>query len=90
MDMFLLKGLKYKEVCPANLERAKYCILEGLDHSISNWCWNVIDKSFFLEWTNNVGKNIDQRIIYLADNLYKCKHTYWLSYPDVKNALNKT
>ena len=38
MDMFLLKGLKYKEVCPANLERARYCILEGLDHSISNWC----------------------------------------------------
>ena len=38
MDMFLLKGLKYTEVCPANLERAKYCILEGLDHSISNWC----------------------------------------------------
>ena len=41
MDMFseklLSKDLKYKEVSPANLERAKYGILTSLDNFISNW-----------------------------------------------------
>ena len=45
-----IKGPKYKEVRPINLEKAKRCILEGLHDCISSWCYkNGVDKSFFLE-----------------------------------------
>ena len=50
-----IKGPRYREVRSINLEKAKCCILEGLHNCISSWCYkNGVDKSFFLEWTNNV------------------------------------
>ena len=63
-----IKGRKYREVRPINLEKAKRCILDGLHNCISSWCYkNGVDKSFFLEWTNNVKVKIDEiigKIIY--------------------------
>ena len=50
-----IKKAKYREFIPINFEKAKRCILEGLDNCISSWCYkNCVDKSFFLEWTNDV------------------------------------
>ena len=58
-----IKGSKYREVRPINLERAKRCILEGLDNCNSSWRYkNGVDKSFFLEWTNNVKIKINERM----------------------------
>ena len=49
-----IKGPKYREVRPINLEKAKRCILEGLHNCISSWCYkNGVDKSFFLELHTN-------------------------------------
>ena len=40
-----IKGPKYREATLINLEKAKHCILEGLDNCISNWCYkNGVDK----------------------------------------------
>ena len=47
-----------------------------------------IDKSFFLEWTNNVNVKIDERMSHLTNELYTNKHRDCLSSPDVKNALD--
>ena len=75
-----IKGPKYKEVRPINLEKAKRCILEGLDNCISSWCYkNGVDKSFFLEWTNNVKAKIDERMNHLTNALYTNKHMDCLS-----------
>ena len=49
---------------------------------------NGVDKSFFLEWTNNVKVKIDERMIHLTNKLYTNKHRQCLSSPDVKNALD--
>ena len=69
-----IKGPKYREVRPINLEKAKRCILEGLHNCISSWCYkNGVDKSFFLEWTNNVNVKIDERMSHLTNKLYKNK-----------------
>ena len=58
-----IKGPKYREVRPIDLEKAKSCILEGLDNCISSWCYkNGVNKSFFLEWVKNVKVKIDERI----------------------------
>ena len=84
-----IKGPKYREVRPINLEKAKRCILEGLHDCISSWCYkNGADKSFFLEWTNNVKVKIDERMSHLANKLYTNKHMDCLSSLDVKNALD--
>ena len=81
-----IKGPKYREVRPINLEKAKRCILEGLHNCISSWCYkNGVDKSFFLEWANNVKVKTDERMNYLTNKLYTNKHRYWISSPDVKN-----
>ena len=72
-------------VWPINLEIAKRCILEGLDNCISSWCYkNGVDKSFFLEWTNNIKIKIDERMSHLANKLYTNKHKDCLSSSDVK------
>ena len=84
-----IKGPKYREVRPIDLEKAKRCILEGLHNCISSWCYkNGVDKSFFLEWTNNVKVKIDERMSHLTNKLYANKHMDYLSSPDVKNALD--
>ena len=84
-----IKGPKYREVRPINLEKAKRCILEGLHNCISSWCYkNGVDKSFFLEWTNNVKVKIDERMSHLVNKLYTNKHMDCLSSPDLKNALD--
>ena len=45
----IIKGPKYREVRPINLEKAKRCMLEKLENFISSWCYkNGVDKSFFL------------------------------------------
>ena len=49
---------------------------------------NGVDKSYFLEWTNNVKIKIDEQMSHLANNLYTNKHRDHLSSPDVKNALD--
>ena len=65
-----IKGPKHREVRSINLEKAKRCILEGLDNYISSWCYkDGVDKSFFLEWTNNVKVKIVERMICLTNKL---------------------
>ena len=76
---------------PINLQKAKRSISEGLRNCISNGCYkNGVDKSFFLEWTNNVKVKIDERMSHLTNKLYINKHMDCLSSPDVKNALDNT
>ena len=83
------KGPKHREVRPINLEKAKRCILKGLHNCISSWCYkNGVDKTFFLEWTNNVKVKIDERMSHLTNELYTNKHMDCLSSPDVKNSLD--
>ena len=83
------KGPKYREVRATNLEKAKRCILDGLDNCISSWCYkNGVDKSFFLEWTNNFKVKIHERMSHLTNKLYTNKHRDCLSSPDVKNVLD--
>ena len=54
-----------------------------------SWCYNNgVDRSFFLEWTNDVKVKIDERMSHLTNNLYTYKHRDCLSFPDVKNALD--
>ena len=84
-----IKGPGYREVRPTNLEKAKRCILEDLDICISSWCYkNGVDKSFLLEWNNNVKVKIDEIMDHLTNKLYTNKHRDCLSSPDVKNALD--
>ena len=84
-----IKGPKFREARPINLEKAKRGILEGLDNCISSWCCkNDVDKSFFLEWTNNVKVKIDGRMSHLTNKLYRNKHRDCLSSPYVKNGLD--
>ena len=66
-----IKGLKNRETRPINLEKAKRCFLEGLHNCISSWCYkNGVDKSFFLEWANNVQVKIDKITSHLTNKLY--------------------
>ena len=89
LTKLFIKGRKYREVRPINLEKAKRCILEGLHNCISSWCYkNVVYKYFFLEWTNNVKVKIDERMGHLTNKLYANKHMDCLSSPHVKNALD--
>ena len=68
-----------------NLEKVKRCILEGLDNCISSWCYkNGVDKSFFLEWANNVKAKIDEIMSHLTNKLHTNKHMDCLLSPDVK------
>ena len=84
-----IKGPKYREVRPINLEKAKRCILKRLHNCISSWCYKSgVDKSLFLEWTNNVKVKIDERMSHLTNKLYANKHMDCLLSPDVKNALD--
>ena len=86
-----IKGPKYREVRPINLEKVKRCLLEGLDNCISSCCYkNGVDKSFFLEWTNNFKVKIHERMSHLTNKLYTNKLRNFLSSPDVKNALGNT
>ena len=74
-----IKGPKYREVRPINLEKAKCCILEGLHNCISSWCCkNGVDKSFFLEWTNNVKVKIYERRVILQINYIQIN--IWIAY----------
>ena len=74
-----IKGPKYREVRPINLEKAKHCKLKGFDNCISRWYYKSgVDKSFFLEWTNNVKVKIDKRMSHLANKLYTDKHRDYL------------
>ena len=84
-----IKRPKYREVRPINLKKVKRCILEGLDNCISSWCYkNGVDKSFYLEWTNNVKVKDDERMSHMANKLYTNKHRDCLSSQDVKNVLD--
>ena len=84
-----IKGPKYRQVRPINLEKAKRCLLEGLHNCISSWCYkNGVDKSFFLEWTNNVKVITDEEMSHLTNKLYTNKHMDCQSSSDVKNALD--
>ena len=63
-----IKGPKYREVKPINLEKAKHCILEGLDNCISSWYYKSgVDKSFFFEWNNSFKVKIDERMIHFTN-----------------------
>ena len=85
----LHKGPKYRKVRPINLEKATRYILESLHNFISSWCYkNRVDKSFCLEWTNNVKVEIDDRMSHFTNILYTNKHMDCLSFPYVKNALD--
>ena len=75
--------------CKSQIEKAKRCILEGLDNCISSWCFkNGVDRSSFLECTSNVKIKIDEKMSHLTNKLYTNKHKDYLSSSDVKNALD--
>ena len=77
-----------KDLNIERLEKAKRWILEGLDNCISSWCYkNGVDKSFFLEWTNNVKVKIDEKMSHLTNKLYTNKHRDCLLSPYVKECL---
>ena len=72
------------------LLKLRRCVLEGLDKCISSWSSeNSIGECFFLVYINYVTYKIDERIIHLANNLHRYKHTYCLLSPDLKTVLNK-
>ena len=47
-----------------------------------------VDKSFFLEWTDNLKVKIDERMSHLTNKSYTNKHRDFLSSTDVKKALD--
>ena len=74
--MSLIKGLKYREVRSAELEKAECYILEGLDNWMScSFSKNVIEYSIL--------SFQDEAITLLANDLYVYEDTDCL-YPDVK------
>ena len=84
-----IKGPKYREAMPINFEKVKCYIIDGLHNCTSSWCYkNYVDKSFFLEWTNNVKFKIDERISHLTNKLYTNTHMDCVPSPDIKNALD--
>ena len=90
MGSKIYKPLLKKKRPPQIQEKSKRCILEDFDNYISSWCYkNSVDKSSFLEWTNNVKIKIDERMSRLANKLYTNKHRDCLSSSNVKNALDK-
>lgn len=56
--------------------------------NFTTYIYNGLDKSFFLEWTNNVKNKIDERITHLPNNVYTKKYTDCQASPDVKYALH--
>ena len=79
LKKLFIKGPKYLEVRPTNLEKTKRCILEGLHNCISSWYYeNGVDKSFFLECINNVKVKIDERMSHLTNKLHANKQVDWL------------
>ena len=72
------KGHTFRETKTINLEKAKSCILSGL---------NEYRKSFFSEWTNNIKNKINNRIEVLNNTLHKYKQSDELSSPDIRAAL---
>ena len=84
-----VKGPKYKEVRSIKSERAKYCILEGLDNCFLSWCCkNSVEKYFFLEWTNYVKIKINERraiykIVYIKINIEIGYHLLILKTPHI-------
>ena len=90
MRKLFIKESNYRKVWPANLEKARYCVLKGLDNCISSWCSeNSTGECFFLECINHVTHKIVERTIHLANNLHRYKHTYCLLSPVLKITLNK-
>ena len=68
------KGPKFRETKTVNLEKAKSCILTGLNDYINHWCNEKgITKSFFSELTNNFKNKIKYRIEVLNNALHKYK-----------------
>ena len=89
MRKLFTKGPKFRETKPVNLEKAKSCILTGLDNCINDWCnKNGISKAFFSEWTNNIKNKINNRIEMLKNTLHKYNHLDSLSSPDIRVALD--
>ena len=74
----LSKGPKFRDSEPINFDKAKSCILTGLEECIPKWCnKNGINENFFFsEWANNITSKIDDRINVLNENLYQCKNQY--------------
>ena len=73
-----------------NIDRLGLYILPiSLANCILNWCFkNGVDKSFFLEWENDVMVKIDEIMSRLTNKLYTNKRKDCLSSPDVINALD--
>ena len=92
-DNYHLKKLftkypKFRETKTINLEKAKSCILTGLNNCINDWCNEKgICKSFFSEWTNNIKNKINNRIEVLHNTLQKYKQIDALSSSDIRAAL---
>lgn len=82
------KGPKYRQNKPVNLEKAKCCILNGLEDCVDTFCnKHDIHKSVFNEWINKIKAKLNSRIEVLDSTLhnYKCENS--LGSPDVKKAL---
>ena len=88
MRKLFTKGPKFRETKTINLEKAKSCILTGLNDCINDWCNEKgISKSFFSEWTNNIKNRINNRIEVFKNTLHRYKKFDALSSPDIRAAL---
>ena len=54
-----------------NFDKAKSCVLTGLEECTQEWCKkNSVNKFFFSELTNNITTKVDDRINVLNENLH--------------------
>ena len=83
------KGLKFRETKSINFDRAKPCILAGLEECIQIWCNENGVKKLFPEWNNNITTKTDDRINVLNENLHQHKTHDTLSSPTVRTALDQ-
>ena len=82
------KGPKYRESKTINFEKARTCILSGLEECVNKFCSkHGINVSFFAEWIANIKEKINTRIVTLNRTLDIYQQKNSLDSPGVRNAL---
>ena len=83
------KGPKYRDSKTINLNKARTCILNGLEDCVNTFCnKHGINKSCFTEWVSNIKEKINSRIKVLNENLNIYHQENSLDSPDIKKALD--
>ena len=85
---FFAKGPKFRESKAIDLNKAKMCILDGLEDCIDNFCnKHGLPKTVFAEWITNIKFKINDRIEVLNNTLHTYHNNDSLNSHSVKNAL---